>query len=172
MKAAARQLWPALASVIVLFGCAVQPATGQQRLLPSGLPKLPQIGEEMLRHIPSGLALRGFDPVAYHLGHGPVAGLPELELVHDGAVWRFATAANRDAFRDAPEIYEPRFAGFDASAVGDGRAVDADPLRFTILEARLYFFRNEESLSRFVSDAALRRSAEANWPAVGRLIAR
>lgn len=172
MKAAARQAGIVVAGFFSLCAPPFAAAASESWLLPAGLPKLPQLGETMLRDTRSGLALSGFDPVAYFLGEVAVPGLPQYEVNHGGAVWRFATAGNRDAFQEAPQVYEPRFAGFDASAVADGRAVDADPRRFAVIGSQLYFFRNEESRRRFIAEAALRARAQANWPAVTPLFAR
>lgn len=174
MKAAARQCRSVMAAVCLVSIGTVAPGHGATppHPLPFGVPALPRLGEDMLRDIPSGLALRGFDPVAYHMGKGPVAGLAAFEVLRDGQVWRFASAANRDAFLDAPAIYEPRFDALDASAVAEGRAVDADPQLYALIDGRLYFFRNDENRRRFTSDAGLRRDAEARWASVERLIAR
>ena len=173
MKAAARQAGGVIAGAYLGCGLSFAAlAANPHSLLPPGLPKLPQLGETMLRDIHSGLALSGFDPVAYFVVSTAVPGLPEYELSHGGAVWRFASAANRDAFRESPQIYTPRFAGFDASAVADGRAVDADPRRFAVIGAQLYFFRNEENRRRFLAEVSLRSKALERWPVVTTLVAR
>jgi len=174
MKAAARRgrgLFAGICLVLAL-GAGSAVGTSLEPSLPAGLPELPGFGETMMRGTRSGIALSGFDPIAYHLGAGAVPGLPEHELTHEGAVWRFATAANRSAFLDAPAVYEPRFAGFDASAVADGLAVDADPRRFAVIDGELFFFRTDETRRRFATDALLRMKAQASWPAVAQLVAR
>ncbi|KRE02253.1 hypothetical protein ASE63_07785 [Bosea sp. Root381] len=148
-----------VAAIIALAG----PASANMPGLPSGLPELPSLGEAMQRDVHSGLALSGYDPVAYRLGKQAVAGLPDYELVHEGAVWRFVSAANREAFRDAPDIYAPAFAGFDAAAVAQGRAVETDPRHFAIVGSRLFLFRTPESRRSFIADAQLRKTAETRW---------
>ena len=172
MKAAARHAGIVIAGIVT--GCALSLAATEGRAapLPPGLPELPSLGETMQRDNHTGLALSGFDPVAYFLSDAAMPGLPAYELMHDGAVWRFASAANRDAFREAPEVYTPRFGGFDASGVADGRAVDADPHRFAVIGAKLYFFRNDENRRRFLAEAALQAKAQQRWPAVATSIAR
>lgn len=172
MKAVTWQRWISIAVGGVALILALQPAFAQPVALPAGLPELPALGEEMQRDARSGLALRGYDPVAYQAEGRALAGRADYELSYQGYVWRFATAANREAFRDAPEVYEPAFAGFDPLAVTEGRAVESDPRRFAVLGSRLFLFRTEESRSRFVAEAALLVSAEANWPEVSRQIAR
>src|SRR4030095_4015792 len=51
----------------------------------------------------SGLAIEGFDPVAYFTNAEAVRGVPDFEAAEAGAVWRFQNASNRDAFAANPE---------------------------------------------------------------------
>ncbi|MEN5081384.1 YHS domain-containing (seleno)protein [Bosea sp. TWI1241] len=172
MKAAAwRKRAPLGSLALLLAGLASPSAAGASSPLPQGLPELPSLGETMMRRIAAPIALRGFDPVAYHLGDGAVPGRAEFELQLDGTVWRFASAANRAAFRTAAAIYTPRFAGLDAGAVAQGIAVDADPRIFAVIGGELFFFRSDESRAAFLADADLRLRARGAWPAVARLIA-
>jgi hypothetical protein len=157
-----------LAALIIQIG----PAGANMAGLPYGLPELPSLDEAMQSDVHSGLALNGYDPVTYRLGKQAVAGLPDYELVHEGAVWRFVSAANREAFRDAPGVYAPAFAGFDAAAVAQGRAVETDPRLFAIVGSRLFLFRTPESRRSFIADAGLRQRAEARWPEVSDSLAR
>jgi hypothetical protein len=112
------------------------------------------------------LTLNGFDPVSYFLEGGPLAGAARFELTWGGRVWRFASGANRAAFRDEPAIYAPRLGGFDAAGILEGRLVDADPLVFAVIGERLYLFRDAERRGRFLADPDLARQAEAAWPAL------
>lgn len=139
--------------------------------LPDGLPELPSIGESMQRSIRSGLALGGFDPVAYHAQGRAAAGRADHEIVHRGDVWRFASAANRAAFADAPAIYEPAFEGYDPTGVAEGVAVETDPRLFAVVAQRLFLFHTEANRTAFLRDTELQRRADANWPAVSGLIA-
>lgn len=187
MKAATWQRWISVAVGVLALAIAIQPVMATQPLasaqnlsvadsvmpgLPSGLPQLPRLGETMQRDTPSGFALHGYDPVAYQLLGRATPGRPDYELVHGGAVWRFASAANREAFRDAPDVYEPAFAGFDATGVADGRAVESDPHLFAVIDSRLYLFRTAENRRRFVNNATLFQLAEAQWKDVYGTIAR
>lgn len=172
MKAAARHAGIIIAGIVTGCALSLAAAPGLASALPSGLPELPNVGEAMQRDNHTGVALSGFDPVAYFLNDTAVPGLPAYELVHEGAVWRFANAANRDAFREAPQVYTPRFGGFDASGIAEGRVVDADPHRFAVIGSQLYFFRSDESRRRFLAEAALRKKAQERWPSVTTLVAR
>ncbi|KPF62565.1 hypothetical protein IP69_20425 [Bosea sp. AAP35] len=140
--------------------------------MPAGLPELPSVNMFSQRDTRSGLALHGYDPVAYRLQRRAVAGDPAYEIVHEGAVWRFTSAANLEAFRDAPEIYAPAFEGFDASGVALGRAVETDPRQFAIIGTRLFLFRTPENRLNFVENSALLQMADGNWNKVARSIAR
>lgn len=166
MKAARWHRWISIGIGILALGLVVQPALAATGALPAGLPSLPAMGEAMQRDPVSGLALNGFDPVAYQAEGRPVAGLSAHELTYRGTVWRFATEANLSAFRDAPEIYLPAFSGFDAAAVAEGRAVGIDPRLFAVIGQRLHLFGSPANRSRFVADADLRARAVAGWQGV------
>ena len=56
----------------------------------------------------SGLAIAGFDPVAYFTDSMAVQGLPDYEAREGGAVWRFRNEGNRASFVAHPEIYGPQ----------------------------------------------------------------
>ena len=155
-----------------LIAAFANPVFADTAGLPAGLPQLPSLDEAFQRDTNSGLALHGYDPVAYRIEKRAVAGYPAYELVHKGDVWRFVSAANREAFRDAPEIYAPAFAGYDASAVAEGRAVDTDPRQFAIIGSRLFLFRTQENRRSFVENSGLLTMADTQWSDVSRSIAR
>jgi YHS domain-containing protein len=178
MKAVTRRRW-GLGSVVALtLSFALQPSfaakPGQSSFgtLPGGLPDLPALGEAMQRDLRSGLAIGGFDPVAYHATGRATPGRAAHEIVHDGIVWRFASAANLAAFEDAPAVYAPAFAGFDATGVAAGRAVETDPRAFAVVGARLYLFRTPANRSAFIADPGLLPQAEQQWREVYATIAR
>src|SRR5204862_1797732 len=75
----------------------------------------------------SGLALKGYDGVAYTTEGKPVRGQAQFQFTWNGATWQFASAENRDLFRGAPENYAPQFGGYCAWAVGHGYTSDGDP---------------------------------------------
>jgi hypothetical protein len=111
----------------------------------------------------TGVALSGFDPVSYFLGEGPKAGLPEHEVIWSGVAWRFASAANREAFLRDPETYAPRFGGYDATSVAQGLTVRANPWLSVVRSDGLYLFRTDHGRARFVADPGLAAKAEERW---------
>ena len=70
----------------------------------------------------TGLAIYGIDPVAYFTDRKPRAGREDFELRHAGAIWRFENEGNRAAFAADPDVYMPRFGGYDPVGVSRGVA--------------------------------------------------
>lgn len=124
---------------------------------------------------PDVLALRGFDAVSYFFegGQGPAPGRIPFELDWRGRAWRFASAANREAFRANPDVYAPRLHGFDPVGVLEGRLVDTDPLIYALLPGLagtgLYLFRNADNRTRIAERRTLVIEAEARWPRLAAL---
>ena len=115
----------------------------------------------------TGLAISGIDPVAYFVEAAPVAGRPEHELPYAGVIWRFRNQGNQAAFAAQPDVYMPRYGGYDPIALGRSRAVAGNPLLWVVADNRLYLFHTEEARTRFIAEPseAIRRADRA-WPAV------
>jgi len=121
----------------------------------------------------TGLAISGFDPVAYFTEGKALFGRPEFELNLDGAVWRFANEGNKGAFAKHPEIYAPRFAGYDPLAIGRGRSVQGHPLIWAMAGQRLYLFYSEQTRASFLADPGrIIDTAERKWLDVARSLGR
>jgi hypothetical protein len=119
----------------------------------------------------TGLAISGFDPVAYFTDHKPRFGKPELEISLKGAIWRFENPGNRAAFVAHPEVYMPRFGGYDPVAVARGASVPGHPLFWTVMSERLYLFYSPDARAVFLADPGrIIETAERRWPAVARTI--
>jgi len=119
----------------------------------------------------TGLAIDGFDPVAYFTGDGPAQGREAYEFKLAGVTWRFRNEGNRAAFADHPEVYAPQFGGFDPVAIGRGVSVPGHPLSWAVVGERLYLFYNAEARAEFIE--APRRAIEAarrQWPEVRRAL--
>jgi hypothetical protein len=121
----------------------------------------------------TGLAIDGFDPVAYFVNAAPKAGRPDLELQLEGATWRFQNEGNRLAFAGAPGIYAPRFGGYDPMAVARGAAAPGHPDLWLIAGQRLYLFYSPEARTAFAQDpASAVEAAERNWSELQRTLVR
>ena len=121
----------------------------------------------------TGLAISGFDPVAYFTDAQAKIGRPDLELSQDGAIWRFSNEGNRAAFAAHPEVYTPRFGGYDPVAVAHDNSVPGHPLFWTVTDGRLYLFYSAKTRADFLAaPGRIVESATRKWPEVARSIAR
>ena len=59
-----------------------------------------------------GLAVKGYDVVAYFTMNKPVKGSSEFSYKWMHATWRFASQAHLDLFKAAPEKYAPQYGGY------------------------------------------------------------
>jgi hypothetical protein len=115
----------------------------------------------------TGLAIDGFDPVAYFTDAEATKGQPGLEASEGGSVWCFRNEANRAIFLAHPEIYGPRFGGYDPVDAARGKAVAGRPQLWMVSGQRLYLFSREDNLSAFAADPeGILKQAGGKWPAL------
>ena len=114
-----------------------------------------------------GLALSGYDAVAYFTESKAVKGRAEFEHDWSGVRWRFASAAHRDAFAASPEKYAPQYGGYCAYAVSRDYTYATDPEAWKVVDGRLYL--NYDKSVRILWEKELPeviRAADRNWPEV------
>jgi hypothetical protein len=115
----------------------------------------------------TGLAISGFDPVAYFTDSAALVGRESYEHAHAGVVWRFRNEGNRAAFAADPDIYMPRFGGYDPVAVSRGVGVPGDPRLWLIVGGRLYLFYTEDARRKFgAAVSQMTATSDRTWPAV------
>ena len=144
-------------------------------LLLTGLPPVPAglaaTTEQIVVDANRGLALSGFDPVAYFTDAKPLMGRGDLEYAFAGATWRFRNEGNRAAFAENPEVYLPVFGGHDPVAVARGVAAPGHPQIWLVAGERLYLFYSAEARKAFIAaPEATQAAAELKWPDVKRTI--
>jgi YHS domain-containing protein len=113
----------------------------------------------------SGIALKGYDPVAYLSDNKPVKGSSEYAYDWRGATWQFASAENRDRFASDPETFAPQFGGFCSFAVSKGFTADVSSDAWHIEEGRLYLFADQNFRDKWVAglgEGSLQQSS-AKW---------
>jgi YHS domain-containing protein len=98
----------------------------------------------------TGVAINGFDPVAYFVDTVPRLVRADLEWRYEGVTWRFANEGNRAAFAANPEIYMPRFGGHDPVAAARGVTTPGNAQLWQIAEQRLYLFHSDQSRAVFL----------------------
>jgi hypothetical protein len=121
----------------------------------------------------TGLAIGGFDPVAYFTDAQPLVGQAGFEAAEAGAVWRFRNEGNRAVFASHPDIYSPQFGGYDPTDVARGIAVAGDPKLWLIAGQRLFLFGRTETRAAFTADPyPILREARQRWPGLQETLAR
>ena len=114
---------------------------------------------------PSGVTLKGYDPVAYFKAGEPTPGSADITAEFGGATYQFSTAANRDLFVADPEAYAPAFGGFCAFAMSKGYKFDIDPTAWKIVDDQLYVQANSRALELWSGDISGNIVlGEENWP--------
>ena len=113
----------------------------------------------------SGLALKGYDPVAYFEVGEPTAGDSQFSYQWSGATWQFSSAANRDQFAQSPESYAPQFGGFCSFAVSKGVTADISTSAWHISDGALYLFADKNVKTDWVAaiDEGSMQASEDSW---------
>ncbi len=113
----------------------------------------------------SGLALQGYDPVAYFTDGKPVKGSPEFTATHKGATYQFASAEHKQQFESSPAKYEPQFGGFCGYAASINKLAPIEVQYFQVLHDRLILQHNEKAWKLWHQDVEGNlKKADANWP--------
>jgi YHS domain-containing protein len=128
--------------------------------------------EEAIRkkhfNLDDGIALAGYDAVAYLNQLKAVKGNKSFSSSYGGITYYFSSAANKDEFSKNASRYEPAYGGWCAYAMGSkGEKVSVDPKTFKIVNGRLNLFYNKffnNTLEDWNKDEAnLRKKADINW---------
>lgn len=114
-----------------------------------------------------GVALRGYDPVAYITIGAPVPGDPAFTIAYGGATYRFANSANLLAFAADPVRYAPRYGGFCQMGAALGKKLDGDPAIFRVASGKLYLYVSRDAMAAFLGDVPANTvKADTNWPLI------
>lgn len=115
----------------------------------------------------AGLAIKGYDPVAYFRVGVPTPGRDEFTAQHQGATYRFSSAAHRDAFLATPQQFLPQYGGYCAFGTARGYKAEVDPKAFSLVDGRLYLNYNEQVKVEWQKDVpGMIRRADERWPEV------
>jgi len=114
-----------------------------------------------------GVAIKGYDPVAYFTDRKPVKGNRDFEYVWMGAKWRFSTAGHKDLFIKDPDKYAPKYGGYCAYAVSQGTTADIDPDAWNIVDGRLYLNLSKRIKDKWSKDIpGYIKKADEKWPKI------
>ncbi|HET9056006.1 MAG TPA: YHS domain-containing (seleno)protein [Chitinophagaceae bacterium] len=115
-----------------------------------------------------GIAIGGYDPVAYFKQGKAVEGNKANAVVFEGVTYYFSSVENKEEFKKNPSKYEPEYGGWCAYAMGkNGEKVEIDPETFKIVNGKLYLFYNRffnNTLKSWNKDEAnLHTKADEYW---------
>jgi len=114
-----------------------------------------------------GVAIKGYDAVAYFTDRKPVKGSRDFEYVWMGAKWRFSTAGHKDLFIKDPDKYAPKYGGYCAYAVSQGTTADIDPDAWNIVDGRLYLNLSKRIKDKWSKDIpGYIKKADEKWPKI------
>jgi len=113
----------------------------------------------------NGLALQGYDPVAFFTDNRPIKGNQQFQSQYHGATYYFASAEHKAAFDKDPAKYEPQFGGFCAYGASHGKAVPIKIEAWQIVNGRLLMQYDLDVKAKFNSDPQGNLTkADKNWP--------
>lgn len=114
-----------------------------------------------------GVAVKGYDVVAYFTDGKAVKGNEAHTFEHAGVKWQFASADNMNAFKANPEKYAPQYGGYCAYGVAKGATYDIDPDAWKIVDGKLYLNYSTGVQKDWNKDIpGYIKTADANWPDV------
>ena len=119
-------------------------------------------------NLDKGVAISGYDPVAYFTQNKAIKGSAANAVSHKGVTYRFASAVNKELFLKSPDKYEPAYGGWCAYAMGaTGEKVEIDPETFEVRDGKLYLFYNRfftNTLPKWQKDEPnLHKRADQSW---------
>ncbi len=122
--------------------------------------------EGVLKTTWDGVAIKGYDPVAYFTMGRAVKGSQELAYEWLKAKWQFANAEHRDRFAADPLKYAPQYGGYCSNVhIVNGNA-DINPTAWRIVKERLYLFYSEPKAAEWVQDESAVTESRAEWEQV------
>ena len=113
------------------------------------------------------VALHGFDAVSYFTEDKPVEGSFEYTATYKNAIFKFSSAANRDAFRADPDRYAPQYGGYCAFGTKVEKKFDIDPNAWRVENGKLYLNKDKNVQRIWVKDVPGNiQEANVAWPKI------
>ena len=115
----------------------------------------------------TGLALQGYDPVAYFTEGQATPGDYRITSVHNDATYRFSSEAHKATFEANPEAYLPQYGGYCAFGAAMGFKVDGDPELWKIVDGELFLNLAQDIQERWETDIpGFIQQADAQWTTI------
>ena len=119
----------------------------------------------------NGLAIHGYDPVAYFVSGEPREGIAAYSYEFEGTKWAFVNEENKQAFIANPDAYIPQYGGHCAYAASKNSIANTDPYAWTIHDGKLYlnYSKGVRTLWSLSRDSNIDK-ANGYWPELARTI--
>jgi YHS domain-containing protein len=115
-------------------------------------------------YAPDGVALKGYDVVAFFTQGKPMKGSTEYSFQWNGAKWLFYNKADLESFKGSPEKYAPQYGGYCAYGTAEGHKAPTQADTWTIVGNKLYFNYNAQVKEMWSKNrSALIDTANKNW---------
>jgi YHS domain-containing protein len=113
------------------------------------------------------VTLAGHDAVAYFTQSAAIVGSSDFTAVHDGAIFYFASAANRDTFKSDADKYAPQYGVFCAYGAAHGKKFNVDGKAFEVVDGKLYVNKNLDVYEVWEEDKTENiETANGKWPSI------
>ena len=117
----------------------------------------------------SGLAIHGYDPVAYFEQGKAIPGDKSIIYEHEGVSWSFSSEKNRDLFAANADQFVPQYGGYCSFAASRGYVADADPTAWQIVNGKLYLNYNNRVHRKWANNISENIIAgDKNWPGLAK----
>ena len=108
--------------------------------------------------------LSGYDAVSYFTKEAPTQGDSKISSVYNGAIYHFASAANRDAFKADPAKYAPQYGGFCAFGTTISQKIGVNPKIYEVIDGKLFVQSSAKALELFQPEKVSKiETANKNW---------
>jgi len=104
----------------------------------------PAPSQSVIQANEDGIAIDGYDPVAYFDQGKAVKGLDTHSCEYLNKTWHFSSAENRDKFLSNPEKFSPQYGGFCAHSLSQNKIITSNPEAFTVRDDKLYLYATEK----------------------------
>ncbi len=119
-------------------------------------------------YLKDGVAIGGYDTVAFHTEAKPVPGQAQFSAEYQGVNWQFSSAAHRDLFVANPAKYAPAYGGWCAAGASKGKKVPTKPEYWAVVDGQLYLNSSDAAHNKlFLGDTpGTIRKGESNWKTI------
>ena len=111
-----------------------------------------------------GVAVKGYDVVAYFDQKKPMKGDSKYSYEYNGATYNFVSTEHLDLFAKSPEAYLAQYGGYCAVGTSMGHKADIDPESWAVIDGKLYLNSSKGAQKLFDKDpqSAIKK-ADQNW---------